>query len=135
MKLCLLCASHVQNKQHSCVYDPSQIIMIIIIIIIIIIVIITIYLLMCECSKARGGPVILVTGRRLFLGQLHQQHHSRHDYDCHHHWHLIVILGTRMVITGLDDHLSCYTRFNIRYTHYTVTASGSILRAFQMFTR
>ena len=123
MKLCLLCASNVQKKQHSCVYDPSQIIIIIII-----------YLLVCECSKARGGPVILVTGRRLFLGQLHQQHHRRHDYDCHHHWHLIVILGTRMVITGLDDHLSCYTRFNIRYTHYTVTASGSILRAFQMFT-
>ena len=114
MKLCLLCASHVQKKQHSCVYDPSQIIMIMIIIIIIIItiiiiiiiiIIITIYLLMCECSKARGGPVILVTGRRLFLGQLHQQHHRRHDYDCHHHLHLIVILGTGMIITGMDDHL------------------------------
>ena len=76
-----------------------------IIIIIIIIIIITIYLLVCECSKARGGPVILVTGRRLFLGQLHQQHHRRHDYDCHHHWHLIVILGTGMIITGMDDHL------------------------------
>ena len=109
-----------------------------IIMIVIIIIIITIYLLVCECSKARGGPVILVTGRRLFLGQLHQQHHRRHDYDCHHHWHLIVILGTGMIITGMDDHLikvKLHTWFNIRYTHYTVTASGSILRAFQMFTR